>query len=213
MCDSSDVIEHKCKHAYSNGRGIDITYIHDHPENQTLQIKCANCVNMAFVDVNFKGNRYELNFVKVSDGMFDDVYQMEGFLYELVKMLVNKNLKWKVEIVANPIWSYVEKIPNFRHHIKQHFNYALGVRDNNMIVYAMKDFFVELYCIYNYFGVPLDITNIIAGLCWEMRKDMNCKDLNCGNECRYTWIELLEYAYNFNILRLMTGMGTLSYST
>jgi hypothetical protein len=203
----------KCEHAYSNGRGIIITDIHDHPENQTLQIKCNKCETMAFVDINFRGNKYELSFVKVSTGMYDDFYQMEGFLYKLVTTLVNKKLKWKVEIISNPMWSYVEQIPNFRPHMKQHFNYALGIQKDNMIVYAMKDFFVELYCIYNYFGVPLDITNIIAGLCYEMRKDVDCRDLKCGNECKYNWIEFLEYVNNFNIMRLMAGMGSLRYST
>ena len=202
----------KCKHAYSNGSGINITDIHDHPINQTLQIKCNKCENMAFVDVNFRGNKYELSFVKVSDCMYADIYEMEGFLFKLIDMLVNKNLKWKVEIMGNPIWSYVEQIPNFRPHMKQHFVHVLGIDRDNMIVYAMKDFFVELYCIYNYFGVPLDITNIIAGLCYEMRKDMDCNDLKCGNECKYNWIEFLEYAMNFNIMRSMVGMGSLRYS-
>jgi hypothetical protein len=89
-----------------------------------------------------------------------------------------------------------------------------GIDRDNMIVYAMKDFFVELYCIYNYFGVPLDITNIIAGLCYEMRKDVNCRDYKCDNDmCRYNWTKLLEYALAFNFLRIMNGWGTLRYST
>lgn len=204
----------KCGYSYSNGSKINITDIDDHPTNQTLQIECNRCENMAVVDVNFRGDRYELSFMKVSDGMYNDIYEMEDFLYKLIDMLVRKNLKWRVEIMENPIWTYVEQIPNFRPHIKQHFEHVLGIQKNNMIVYAMKDFFVELYCIYNYFGVPLDITNIIAGLCYEMRKSVNCNDYKCGyDNCEYTWTSLYEYACAFNFLRVVFGMGTLSYST
>ena len=210
-----------CQYSYSNGSNINITDMDDYPVNitdmdgnpvnQTLQIKCK-CDNMVVVDVNFRGNKYELSFVKVSYGMYDDVYEMERFMFKLIHMLVNEYLKWKVEIMENPMWSYVEQIPNFRPHMKQHFDHVLGIQNDNMILYAIDDVFVELYCIYNYLGVPLDITNIIAELCHVLRSGMICEYSGCEDIlCGYTTSLFSDPRYNF--WRLFDGMYSLHYST
>lgn len=116
----------------------------------------------------------------------------EKFMFQLIYNISQINSNYPVKIYKNRL--LLDKITDFNVHLKQHFSHNIKYENDYILINSPNTFYIILFCIYTYIGIPMDVTKIIGKYCTILRKPesklfneygkliFSCNNSNCGHK-------------------------------